>query len=159
MGRALSLLILMSVLWLVLSGHSEAWLLALGAASAALVVWIARRLEAVDHEGHPLHLAWRGLGYWPWLMVEIVKANLDVARTILSSPAAVDPSVFRVKAGQRDELGLAIHANSITLTPGTVTVDVEPDGWLTVHALNRASRQGVESGEMDRRVSRFTGET
>lgn len=158
MGRALSLFVLLFALWLVLSGHGEGWLLALGAASAALVAWIARRLEAVDHEGHPIHLAWRGLGYWPWLLAEIVKANLDVARTILASPAAVEPSVFRVKAGQTDELGRVVYANSITLTPGTVTMDVEPDGWMTIHALNRASRQGVESGEMDRRVRRVMGE-
>ncbi|MEW5727425.1 MAG: Na+/H+ antiporter subunit E [Pseudomonadota bacterium] len=159
MGRAVSLAVVMALLWLALSGHFEPWLLGLGGASAVLVAWIAHRLEAVDHEGHPLHLAPRGLGYWPWLMVEIVKANLDVARAILSSPASVDPSVFRVKAGQRDELGLVIHANSITLTPGTVTMDVEPDGWLTVHALTPATRAGVESGEMDRRVSRFVGDT
>ncbi len=158
MGRTVSLAVVMALLWLALSGHFEPWLLGLGVASAVLVAWIARRLEAVDHEGHPLHLAPRGLGYWPWLAAEIVKANVDVARTILSSPASVDPAVFRVKAGQKDELGLVIHANSITLTPGTVTMDVEPDGWLTVHALTPATRAGVESGEMDRRVSRFVGE-
>jgi multicomponent Na+:H+ antiporter subunit E len=159
MGRPLSLFLLLFALWLVLSGHTEAWMLGLGAGSAALVVWIARRLDAVDREGHPLHLAWRGMSYWPWLLVEIVKANLDVARTILSSPAAVDPCVFRVKAGQGDELGRVVYGNSITLTPGTVTMDIESDGWLTIHALNRSAREGLESGEMDRRVSRFMGES
>lgn len=158
MPRALTLLVVLMALWLLMSGHTEAWLLGLGLGSAALVVWIALRLDTVDHEGHPLYLAWRGMTYWPWLAVEIVKSNLDVARTILSSPAAADPSVFRVKAGQGDELGRVTYANSITLTPGTVTMEVDPDGWLTIHALNRSSREGLEGGEMDRRVSRLMGE-
>ncbi|CAA7620742.1 Na+/H+ antiporter subunit E [Magnetospirillum sp. SS-4] len=158
MRHALSLFLILFGLWLIMSGHYLGWLVALGAASAALTVWIARRLEAIDHEGHPLHLAWRGMPYWGWLLVEIVKSNIDVARAILSSPAAIDPSVFKIKAGQRDELGWAVHANSITLTPGTVTMAIDADGTFTVHALTRASRQGVESGEMDRRVSRLMGE-
>lgn len=158
MPRALTLLLVLMALWLLMSGHTEAWLLGLGLGSAALVVWIAMRLDTVDHEGHPLHLAWRGMTYWPWLAVEIVKANLDVARTILSSPTAADPSVFRVKAGQTDELGRVTYANSITLTPGTVTMEVDPDGWLTIHALNRSAREGLEGGEMDRRVCRLMGE-
>lgn len=158
MNRAISLFLVLFGLWLIMSGHTEGWLLALGAASVALTVWLARRLEAIDHEGHPLHLTWRGMPYWGWLMVEIVKANLDVARAILSSPAAIDPSVFKIKASQKDELGWTIHANSITLTPGTVTMGIEADGTFTVHALTRASREGVESGEMDRRVSRLMGD-
>lgn len=148
----------MLVLWLVMSGHGELWLLALGAASAALVAWIARRLDSVDHEGHPLHLTWRGLGYWPWLAVEIVKANLDVARTILAGPGAVTPAVFTVKASQSDDLGRTIYANSITLTPGTVTMGVENDGTLTIHALNASAREGLETGDMDRRVCALMGD-
>lgn len=158
-GRAISLFAVLFVFWLIMSGHYEAWLVALGALSAALSVWIALRLEAVDHEGHPLHLALAGLTrFWPWLLAEIVKSNLDVARAILSSPTSIDPTVFKVKAGQKDELGWMIYGNSITLTPGTVTVELDAEGMLTIHALNRASREGVESGEMDRRVTRFMGE-
>ncbi|MCA1908279.1 MAG: Na+/H+ antiporter subunit E [Magnetospirillum sp.] len=158
MARLASLFALMLVLWLVMSGHGEVWLLALGAASAALVAWISRRLESVDHEGHPLHLTWRGLGYWPWLAVEIVKANLDVARTILAGPGAVAPAVFTVKASQSDDLGRTIYANSITLTPGTVTMGMEDDGTLTIHALNAGARDGLDTGDMDRRVSKLMGE-
>jgi len=158
MARIVSLFILMLVLWLVMSGHSELWLLALGAASAALVAWIARRLDSVDHEGHPLHLTWRGLGYWPWLAIEIVKANLDVARTILAGPGAVSPAVFTVKASQSDDLGRTIYANSITLTPGTVTMGVDDDGSLTIHALNESAREGLETGDMDRRVCTLMGD-
>ncbi|OJX75893.1 Na+/H+ antiporter subunit E [Magnetospirillum sp. 64-120] len=158
MARTLSLIVLMLVLWLVMSGHGELWLLALGGASAVLVAWIARRLDSVDHEGHPLHLTWRGLGYWPWLAVEIVKANLDVARTILAGPDAVTPAVFTVKASQSDDLGRTIYANSITLTPGTVTMGVDDDGTLTIHALNAGAREGLETGDMDRRVRTLMGE-
>lgn len=158
MKRTVSLFLVLFGFWFIMSGHTEGWLLALGVASTALTVWLARRLDAIDHEGHPLHLAWRGMPYWGWLMVEIVKANIDVARAILAGPSAIAPGVFTFKAGQKDDLGRTIHANSITLTPGTVTMGVKADGTLTIHALTRASREGVESGEMDRRVSRLMGE-
>lgn len=152
--RAASLTIALALLWVLLSGHvAEPLLLGLGFASVMAVVYIAARMEVVDHEGHPVHLAWRApLLYWPWLVKEIVLANLNVAKAILRSPMAIRPTVFHVRASQHSELGRVIYANSITLTPGTVTVELEED-WLTVHALTPEAVAGLESGEMDRRVT------
>lgn len=156
--QAVALFAALLAFWQLNSGHTDGLMLALGLASCAVVVWLARHVDILDAEGVPLHLLPRAVTYFPWLAVEIVKANLDVARCILGGRAAIDPCVFRTRASQANDLGRVVYANSITLTPGTVTMDVAPDGMLTVHALTRAGREGVESGDMDRRVSRFMGE-
>jgi multicomponent Na+:H+ antiporter subunit E len=155
--RAASLAVFLSLLWLLLSGYfTEPLLLGLGAASVLSVVFITYRKEGLDPEGHPVHLIPRVLIYWPWLLKEIVMANIDVAKAILRSPMAIAPTVFTVTGSQHSELGRVIYANSITLTPGTVTIDLADDK-LTVHALTRAGLEGVESGEMDRRVAWLEG--
>ncbi len=157
MLRAASLAVFLSLLWLLLSGYfTEPLLLGLGVASVLSVVFIAYRKRVLDSEGHPVHLVLRAFVYWPWLLKEIVLANIDVAKAILSRPMAIAPTVFTVTGSQRSELGRVIYANSITLTPGTVTIDLEDDR-LTVHALTPAGLAGVESGEMDRRIVRLEG--
>ena len=157
MLHAVSLTLSLAVLWLLLSGHfAEPVLLVLGLASVLAVVLIVHRMDVLDHEGHPIHLSWRGSLYWPWLLKEIVLANLDVAKAILRLGSGIKPTVFKVRASQKSELGRVIYANSITLTPGTVTIAVE-DHLLTIHALTRGAALGLETGEMDRRVCRVEG--
>ncbi len=116
------------------------------------MVLIANRMDVIDHEGQPVQLGWRILTYWVWLAVEIVKANLDVARRILDPKLPIDPVLVRVKATQASELGQVIYANSITLTPGTVSMQVE-GGEILVHAISREMAEDLEGGEMDRRVT------
>lgn len=151
-GRAISLFIFLGVVWMLLSGHWEPWLLGLGLTSVLCVVWLAYRMDVVDHEGHPVHLTWKIPLYWVWLGKEIVKSNLDVTRVILSRSARISPTVLRVKASQRTDLGLAIFANSITLTPGTVSLDVGDD-YVLVHALTREAAEDLAGGAMDSRVA------
>ena len=138
--------------WLVMSGYFTPLLLTLGAASVLLVLYIAQRMDVCDHETFPLHLKQRIFGYWGWLAKEIFKANIDVARIVLSPRMALSPRVVRVKATQKSDLGMVIFANSITLTPGTVSVDIE-GGEIIVHALTQDLADGVLNGEMDRRVT------
>ncbi len=154
--RAFSLAAVLFALWLLLSGHMEPLLIGLGVASVALSVWIAHRMDVVDHEGHPVHLTHRFLTYLPWLAWEIVKANMDVTRRVLDPRQPISPNVFRVPTSQKTELGHVIYANSITLTPGTVTIDIIGDE-LVVHALTREAAEGVMTGEMDRRVTAVEG--
>ncbi len=142
------------VVWLLLSGHFDALLLACGLLSCVLVVWIARRMDVVDREGFPLHLSGRALVYWPWLLVQIVRANLAVARIVLDPALPVSPTLLRLRCSQRTDLGRAVYANSITLTPGTVCTAVQGDE-LEVHALTRAGAEHLRRGGMDRRVSRL----
>ena len=156
MFHALSLGVILFVVWLLLSGHTEPLLISLGIASCALVVYIAHRMDVVDREGHPIHVGPRALTYFPWLMWQIVKSNIDVARIILQRQPSISPTMFLVEAGQKTELGHVIYANSITLTPGTITVDVT-DGKLEIHALTKEAAAELETGEMDRRVTRMEG--
>ena len=152
MLHTLSLGLVLFILWLLLSGFFEILLLSLGVGSVLAVVWIAYRMDVIDHEGHPIHLTLRALLYWPWLTVEIIKANIDVAAVIVRRKMSINPSVIEIKATQATELGQVIYANSITLTPGTVTISVDKD-IMTVHALTRNAAEDLGSGEMDRRVT------
>jgi len=141
--------------WLLWSGHLEPLLVALGIGSVVAVVAVARRMRLIDSEGTPLYLPAGAARFLPWLFWEIAKSNLDVARRILDPRLPIHPMLIRVKAGQSTDLGRAIYANSITLTPGTVAVDLVGDEIL-VHALSREAAEGLRSGEMDRRVSAYT---
>ena len=154
--HALSLGCVLFGTWLLLSGHYDPLLIGLGLASCAAVVYFTHRMDVIDHEGHPVHLTLRGVGYWPWLLVEILKANIDVARRILTPGASISPTMLRVRSTQPTDLGRVIFANSITLTPGTVSVDVG-EGEILVHALSRDGADDLAAGEMDRRVTRMAG--
>jgi multicomponent Na+:H+ antiporter subunit E len=150
--HALSLGLVLFVVWLLLSGIFEPLLLGLGVASSIVVVYIAHRMDVIDREGHPIHLTPRTLLYFPWLVWEIVKANFDVALAIVRPAMPIEPRLLHIKAGQKDDLGRVIYANSITLTPGTVTIATEGSAF-TIHALTRGAAEGLESGDMDRRVT------
>ena len=156
MFHALGLGLFLGALWILLSGYFEAWLLWLALASVISIVYIAHRMDVNDREGFPIHLSPRALIYFPWLFVEIIKSNIDVARAILSNK--INPQVIRVRVSQDSELGQTIYANSITLTPGTVTIGVE-DNMFDVHALLDETAAGVETGDMDRRVSEMSNST
>jgi len=152
----LSAIVVLFAFWLLLSGYFEPFLLAAGLGSAVAVVWLAHRMDLIDREGHPIHLWWRALAYWPWLLKEIVKSAWDVSRIILSPRLPISPELVRVRTSQKTTVGVVTYANSITLTPGTISVEVEPDEIL-VHALTHAGAESLLEGEMDRRVTRFEG--
>ena len=155
MPRAVSLFATLFVFWLLLSGHYEPFLIGVGLACAAAMVWLARRMDLMDHEGHPVHLGAAALWYWPWLVKEIVKSGWSVSRVILDPRLPIEPQLVRFKPSQKTDVGLTVHANSITLTPGTISIEVSPGEFL-VHALTREGAEGLGSGgEMDARVARL----
>lgn len=152
MFHAISLGLVLFGTWLLFSGIYEPLLLILGAASCILIVGIAHRMDVADHEGHPIHLGWRAISYWAWLIKEIVKSSIDVSMRILNPKLPIDPVMITVKATQPSELGQVVYANSITLTPGTVSIRVN-DNTILVHALSTSLGDDLETGEMDRRVT------
>ena len=155
----LSLGVTLFCLWLLWSGHytiERTLVLVLGIVSCLAVVAIVRRMGIVDSEGHPIHLAGRAILYVPWLLLAILRSNVDVALRILNPRLPVSPTLIRARATQKTALGKVIYANSITLTPGTVSVDVEND-LVLVHALSRESAGELAEGEMDRRVTAVEG--
>lgn len=156
MARTVGLAAVLLSLWLVLSGHYTPLLIAFGVASVALVTAMSVRMEIVDRESVPFHILVGLVSYVPWLVWEIFLSNVAVARVILSPRLPVSPTLVHYRASQETDLGRVIFANSITLTPGTVTTGVEGDDFR-IHALMWSSVDGVEEGEMDHRVCRVEG--
>lgn len=155
MLQKIGLFVALCVAWILWSGYFKPLLLGLGLASALVCTYLALRMRRADGEGsqfkilqHVHQLA----TYWPWLLLEIAKSNVEVAKFILSGKMNIDPVMIRLKAGQATEMGQVIYGNSITLTPGTITVDIE-DGELLVHALTQSGADGLHEGGMDRRIT------
>ena len=149
--HALNLSLFLFAVWLLLSGHYTPLMLTLGALSTLLVVFLATRADLIDREIQPVLIKPSVLLYWSWLGRKIIKSNIDVARRILNPALSISPTMFTVRADQKTELGRVTYANSITLVPGTVAVDVDEE-VITVHALTRAAADDLRCGEMNRRV-------
>jgi multicomponent Na+:H+ antiporter subunit E len=156
MMRYLSLAGFLFAFWLALSGHYTPALVMAGAGSAIVCLLAALRMRVADHEGHPIELFRGAATYLPWLMAEIAKSAWAVTKIILHPRLPISPTMTVVKASQRTTPGIATYANSITLTPGTITVGVNGND-LTIHALVRDGALDLEGGGMDRRVSQFEG--
>ena len=125
---------------------------------ALVVALLGLRSGYGDEEGHPIDYLLRGLVYWPWLVVEIAKSAWAVARIIVDPKLPISPRLIRTKASQRTAVGIATYANSITLTPGTITIEIDRrEQEFLVHALTRDSAADLEEGAMDRRVRAFEG--
>jgi len=155
-ARSVSLAGFLFAFWLALSGHYTATLITIGAGCAILAALAAVRMGAADSEGHPVHLLGRALTYYPWLVREIAKSAWGVSKLILDPRLPISPTMTVVTASQKTTSAIATYGNSITLTPGTITVGVEGNE-LTVHALTREGADDLEAGAMDARVSRFEG--
>lgn len=154
--RLVSLGIVLFCFWLLLSGHYTGLLISIGLISSAGIAALAWRMDIGDAEGHPIHLIGRALTYWPWLVVEIVKSAWRVSMIIVNPALPISPTLVRVKASQKSALGVSIYANSITLTPGTISVDLTGND-IIVHAIEKAGADSLEEGDMDRRVTVFEG--
>ena len=153
MMRVVLLFVILFSGWLLMSGHYTPLITSLGILSCALCAWLSWRIGASDLEGLPTHLFARLPAFLLWLLREIIMSNIATSKIILFGGAK--PEIFKVPATQRTAAGMATYANSITLTPGTVTVDIEESASSTfiVHALHSDFGDDVRSGDMDRRVS------
>lgn len=151
------LFVTLAVLWLLLSGFYLPLMLFLGLASCVLVVWLVRRFDTVDHESVPMHLGIGIFAYWAWLLKEIVISSLQVTKIILTKKMPISPTMVTVQAKGRGEVREVLFGNSITLTPGTLTTDIDENGLVTVHALTAEGAQGVVTGDMNDRVARLHG--
>ena len=156
MLHSFSLFIVLCLFWLLLSGFFTAFLLSAGVGSALAVVWFSRRMQLIDAEGHPIGLVLRATLYWLWLLKEIAKSGWLVSKLILDPRLPISPTLVRFKPTQATDVGLVIHANSITLTPGTITVEADAGEFL-VHGITRESAEGVIDSDMDRRCTALEG--
>ena len=158
MARIVGLWVILFAVWLLLSGHYTPLLIGFGMGSCALTVYIAKRMDLADREGVPIDWVFRFFLYLPWLLKEILVANINVARVILSPSLPISPIMVVFGSSQKTDLGRVLYANSITLTPGTITTGIDGDK-LEIHALTWRDVDGREEDEMDRRVSAVEGMT
>ena len=153
MLRALTTLILLFAFWLMLSGMFAPFLVAAGFGCALAVLLMARHMNRISEDGQPIHLGWLAFAtYHPWLIKEILFSAWDVTKRILDPRLPITPTLVEFTPAQTTDIGLVIHANSITLTPGTITVEAE-HGRFLVHALTREAAAGLAGSAMDKRCA------
>jgi len=154
MFRILLTALTLFVLWLLLSGIYNPLIIWLGVVSSLVAAFIVRRMGAATESNHlEIHLKpFATIGYWVWLMFEIAKANWAVTKIILSPDMRLNRHLFKVPSTQKTDLGQTIFANSITLTPGTISVDIDDHGIL-VHAVFYGGGDLDALANMDARVT------
>lgn len=150
MGYFLGLIAALTALWFGLSGMFKPLMVGFAVVSILLSVVLAYRFDIIDREGSPYGRLPNLLTYWVWLVIEIFKANWVVIKACLRSELDINPALVKVKTQCASDLAKTVFANSITLTPGTVTIAVEGDKLL-VHALYEEGAGPGAFDEMDRR--------
>lgn len=154
MKHTIYLSLALAVFWMLNSGHNSALMLSLGVISIAFVIYIAHRMDVVDHEAQPVLLLLKLPGYLFWLLKELIIANIMVVKHIWLGNDSISPALTTIRASQKTDIGKVIYANSITMTPGTVTVDLIDD-QIMVYSLLIENIESLKTGEMDRRVSQL----
>ena len=150
--RAAFLAVVLMLAWLLWSGLFKPLLLVLGVFSSVLVVYLAHRMRLFETHAFDLRYLVRLLPYWGWLSKEILKSSLEVTRVVLSPRPPISPTVAEFDSKCEEPMDQAVLGNSITLTPGTLTLQIT-DGRFVVHALTESGARDILSGDMDRRVS------
>jgi len=156
MRFAFILTLAMVAAWLTLSGYFIPMILTFGAISIAIVVWMFSRMRILDAETVPYMTTPLTLVYYRWLFVEIVKANMQVVKAVLSPDLEVSPTLVKIPLNTDVDIAETMFANSITLTPGTVSVDMQPDHIL-VHALLEEMSAPEDFAEMEKRSAWAVG--
>ena len=151
-SRPLLLAMVLMAAWVLWSGFFKPLLLALGAFSTVLVVFLAYRMRLFDTAVFEWRFLLRLLRYWGWLAKEVLRSSLEVSRIVLSPRLPISPTVAEFDSRCSNETDQAILGNSITLTPGTLTLQIR-DGHFVVHSLTESCAREIVGGEMDRRVA------
>ena len=146
-----TLMAMLVIAWLLWSGLFKPLLLILGLFSCALTFLLVRRMGYFDNEFFALRVSLKLFGYWAWLAREIFRSSLQVARVVLDPSLPISPRTIEIKSTSGHLVDQVILANSITLTPGTLALDLH-QGIIKVHTLTEAGAQDLLAGEMDRRV-------
>ncbi len=150
--RALYTPLLFFVAWVLWSGLFTPLLLGLGVAVSVLVYYLSKRMGYMDNELFRVRFNMRFFGYWVWIAKEIVRSSIEVARIVLNPRLPISPRIVEINATSKHPFDQVLLGNSITLTPGTIALDVQ-DGVLRVHTLTQEGADALLSGEMDRRIA------
>lgn len=157
--------VIVAALWFIMSGIFEAKFIAYGLASAAIISFICVRTLKIDgfRSGNTYFLFncnyIRMIGYFFWLMWQIICSAWYVSKVTLFHRELIQPGVVWFKADYDNPAARALLANSITLTPGTITIDMFDDGVFSVHGLTKEVMDGVLDGSMQAKIATVYGET
>lgn len=151
----LSVVVGLFLLWVLLSGKLGTFHLGVGALSVALLFWLQSRLPAFRKPGEKGLRLFPTTAYLFWLFWQMLVSAWYVARCIVGPQSKIQPRMLRFRCSLPSQVEAVVFANSITLTPGTLTVDLDGDDFL-VHALAADTEKDVLSGEMARRVARLS---
>ena len=146
--------LVVAIIWLLLSGHYTALILSLGVLSVLIVTWFLWRMDRVDGELGVLPMRPRLLYYLLWLMWQVVLSNIDLVRRIWDPALPIRPTWQRLDIKVSSNLAKTLYANSITLTPGTLTTDVREDHFM-VHSLSPDGIEELRKGEMEKQIQRL----
>lgn len=143
--------------WLSLSGYFIPMILSFGVISILFVLWLCKRMDILDFETVPYERTPATFMYFIWLSSEIVKANLQVVKAVMRPDMEVTPTMVKIPSKHKTDIARTMFANSITLTPGTVSVAIREDHIL-VHALLTEMSNPEDFAEMEERAGRAVGE-
>jgi multicomponent Na+:H+ antiporter subunit E len=149
--HTINLGVLLFALWVGLSGHLNVLMLSLGLASTLLIVYLAHRMDVVDEEIYPAHMTILLIRFWVFLAKEVILANIDVIKRIFKPGKNISPQLFELPLTQKTDLSRVIYANAITMTPGTVSVNLDKK-TITVHTLSIEAAEDLRGGRMARAV-------
>jgi len=145
--------IILFAFWMLLSGKFDAFHLTLGVICSVLVAYLFHDLLFANvRVGDMRVVAARFIAYIPWLIQQIVLSNIHVASLVLRRRMPIDPQIVKFKTKLETDISFVTLANSITLTPGTITMDIK-DGVFYVHALSRKVAEELNAGDMEDRVA------
>jgi len=156
--RLAALFIVLYGFWLLLSGLWKTWFVVSGAVIVAVIIWFSLRKGVTDREGFPVEKLPRAVVYWAWLFWQMVLSALNVTRIVLDPRLPISPTLVRISASEPSSVGVATYANSITLTPGTLSVEVsEGLRAIWVHAVTRENAAGLDDDPMESMVAWMDG--
>ncbi len=151
MRHTFAIIFTLSVIWLLNSGYYTPLILSFGVISVLFVTWIAHRMDVVDHESQPVHLTPRLPSYYIWLIQQIIVSNIDVVKRIWQPKPDLSPCLAKLPISQQTDMGRVIYANSINLTPGTLTIELTDD-YAIVHSLTKAAMDELIEDGMNKKV-------
>jgi multicomponent Na+:H+ antiporter subunit E len=150
-ARKVTLFVMLVVAWLLWSGLFKPLLLGLGLFSCVLTFLLVRRMGSFDNDFFAMRFSMKLFSYWAWLGREVFRSSMQVARVVIDPSLPISPKTVEIKSTSGHLVDQVILANSITLTPGTLTIDLH-EGVIIVHTLTEDGARDLMSGEMNRRV-------
>jgi len=145
--HSISLGVLLFALWLGLSGQLNVMLISVGLASILVILYVTHRMDVIDKEIYPAHMTVLLLRFWLFLAREVIIANIDVIKRIFKPGKNISPQLFELPLTLKSDVSRVIYANAITLTPGTVSANLDKK-TVTVHTLSIEAAQELSSGRM-----------